>query len=160
MNTAAITKAIDAITDGLYALSVSVLEDDAVGMRSKTPFKNSLKDSKMRAELFALPVSTTNDVVVQALFNNYVVYLEWDRPKEYGKRPPIDSLKDWASRNGIPTDASTLWAISNAIWRDGHKGRPIFATIDKLADKAYATNWSNQLFESITNDLDNIFNDK
>lgn len=159
MNTVAISQAIDAITDSLYALSVSVLEDDAVSMRTKKPFTNSLKNSQMRADLFALPVSTTEDVVIQALFNNYVVYLEWDRPKEYGKRPPIDALKDWASKNGISTDASTLWAISNAIWRDGHKGRPIFATIDKLVDNAYATDWGDKLFNGITTDLDNIFND-
>lgn len=159
MNRLEITKAIDAITDSLYALSVSVLEDDAISMRTKSPFKNSLKDSQMRADLYALPVSTTEDVVIQALFNNYVVYLEWDRPKEYGKRPPIDALKDWATKNGISTDASTLWAISNAIWRDGHKGRPIFSTIDKLADKAYADDWGDKLFNSITDDLDNLFND-
>lgn len=159
MNTVGINKAIDAITDSLYALSVSVLEDDAISMRTKSPFINTLKDSKLRADLFAAPVSTADDVVIQALFNNYVVYLEWDRPKEYGKRPPIDALKDWAAKNGISTDASTLWAISNAIWRDGHKGRPIFATIDKLADNAYNTDWADKLFNSITDDLDNLFND-
>lgn len=112
----------------------------------------------MRADLFAAPVSTMDDVVIEALFNNYVVYLEWDRPAKYGRKPPIDALKDWAEKNGIDTDAGTLYAISYAIWRDGHKGRPIFATIDKLADKAYATDWADRLFNGITSDLDNIFN--
>jgi len=159
MNSAGITAAIDAITDSLYNIASQVLGDDAVGMRTKAPFKNSLKDSQLRAELYALPVSTMDDVVIEALFNNYVVFIEWDRPAKYGKQPPIDALKDWAEKNGIPTDASTLWAISYAIWRDGHKGRPIFATIDREVDALYDTEWSGRLFESITSDLDLLFND-
>lgn len=159
MNNAAILKAIATIEDGLYKIAVSVLEDDSVSMRTKSPFKNSLKNSQLRADLFAAQVGTSSDIVIEALFNNYVVYLEWDRPAKYGKRPPIDALKDWASKNGIDTDASTLWAISNAIWRDGHKGRPIFATIDKLTDTAFANDWGTALFNGITDDLDNIFND-
>lgn len=158
MNTAAVTAAIDAITDGLYKIATSVLDDDAVSTNTKVG-KNTLKDSQMRADLFALPVSASEDVVIQALFNNYVVYLEWDRPAKYGSKPPISALKDWASKNGIDTDAATLWAISTAIWRDGHKGRPIFATIDKLADGAFNKEWGDALFSSIVSDLDNIFND-
>lgn len=159
MNSAGITAAIDAITDSLYSIATLVLEDDAVGMRTKAPFKNSLKDSQLRADLYAAPVSVMQDVVIEALFNNYVVFLEWDRPAKYGKQPPIDALKDWAEKNSIPTDASTLWAISYAIWRDGHKGRPIFATIDREVDALYDTEWSGRLFESITSDLDLLFND-
>jgi hypothetical protein len=159
MNSLAITTAIAAIEDGLYKIATGVLEDDAVGMRTKSPFKNTLQDSQLKKDLYAAQVSTSGDIVIEALFNNYVVYLEWDRPKEYGKRPPIDALKGWAEKNGIPTDASTLWAISNAIWRDGHKGRPIFATMDALVDTAYGAEWSDTLFNSITVDLDNLFND-
>lgn len=159
MNSAAINKAIATIEDKLYKIATSVLEDDAVGMRTKSPFKNTLKDSQMRAELFAAQVSTAGDIVVEALFNHYVVYLEWDRPPKYGRQPPIDALKGWAEKNGIDTDASTLWAISYAIWRDGHKGRPIFATMDKLVDTAYGAEWADALFTGITDDLDNLFND-
>lgn len=159
MNNVAILKAIAVIEDGLYNIAVSVLEDDAVSMRTKEPFKNSLANSNLRADLFAAQVGTASDIVIEALFNNYVVYLEWDRPPEYGKRPPVDALKEWAEKNGIDTDANTLWAISNAIWKDGHKGRPIFATIDTLVDKAYQNEWADQLFSSVTEDLDNLFND-
>lgn len=159
MNTRDVAAVIAAIEDGLYKIATAVLESDDVGMRTKTPFKNTLANSQLKADLFAAQVSTSDDVVIEALFNNYVVYLEWDRPKDYGKRPPIDALKGWAEKNGIATDAGTLWVISNAIWRDGHKGRPIFATMDRLVDQAYDTEWSDQLFNSITTDLDILFND-
>lgn len=159
MNRVAINKAIAAMEDGLYNIAIDVLEDDSVSVRTKRPFNNTLENSQMRKDLFAAQVGTAEDIVIEALFNNYVVYLEWDRPAKYGKRPPIDALKDWASKNGISTEASTLWAISNAIWRDGHSGRPIFATIDKLVDKAFANDWSDKLFSGITDNLDNLFND-
>lgn len=159
MNTPAITAAIDKITDSLYAIATLVLETDSVGLRSKAPIYNSLRDSALKADLYAAPVSTAQDVVIQALFNNYVVYLEWDRPPFYGKQPPISALKDWAEKNGISSDAQTLWGISYAIWRDGHVGRPIFATLDKEVDTLYKTEWADGLFASITDDLDKLFND-
>lgn len=157
MNTQLISLAIQRIAADLVALAQTVLEDDSVGVNIKVG-RNTLKDSALHDDI-ARAVEATGDPVITALFNNYVVYLEWDRPKEYGKRPPIDVLKDWAAKNGIPTDSGTLWAISNAIWRDGHKGRPIFATLDKEVEEIFSGDWSDKLFNSLTSDLDNLFND-
>lgn len=152
-------KVYHAIADDLLALANLVLEDDSVGINTKVD-KNTLRDSKLREDLFATVSQTTgSDAVVKALFNNYVVYLEWDRPPEYGKKPPISALKDWAQKNGIPTDASTLYAISYAIWRDGHKGRPIFATMDKHTDALFFEDWSPALRDEIVENLDKLFND-
>lgn len=157
MNTVAINKAIRLIARNLVELAKDVLDDDNVGLNIKVG-RNTLTDSDLKNKL-ATVVEANDDPVITALFNNYVVYLEWHRPPMYGKRPPIDSLKEWASKNGIPTDAGTLWVISNAIWRDGHAGRPIFSTLDKKVAYAFDIGWSDQLFDEITNDLDNLFND-
>lgn len=157
MNTQAINVAIRRIASDLVALAKLVLEDDSVGVNIKVG-RNTLKDSALHDSI-ARAVSVSADPVISALFNNYVVFLEWDRPAKYGKKPPISALKDWASKNGIPTDAATLWAISTAIWRDGHKGRPIFATIDREAAQLFQTDWSDKLFNNIISDLDNLFND-
>lgn len=157
MNQQAVKVAIRRIAADLVALAQLVLEDDSVGINIKVG-RNTLKNSALHDSI-ARAVDQSDDPVITALFNNYVGYLEWDRPKKYGKRPPIDALKDWAAKNGIDTDANTLWAISNAIWRDGHKGRPIFATLDREVDAAFNNDWSDKLFANITSDLDNIFND-
>lgn len=159
MSTAGVWQAYNRIADDLLALASLVLEDDSVSTNTKIG-RNTLANSQLREDLAAtISQSGVEDVVLKALFNNYVVYLEWDRPPEYGKRPPIDDLKDWAEKNGIPTDASTLYAISYAIWRDGHKGRPIFATMDKLLDGLYIDDWAPILRDAILDNLDKIFND-
>lgn len=159
MSTAGVMQAYNRIADDLLALASLVLEDDSVSTNTKIG-RNTLANSQLREDLAAtISQSGVEDAVVKALFNNYVVYLEWDRPPEYGKRPPISALKDWAEKNGIPTDASTLYAISYAIWRDGHKGRPIFATMDKLLDGLYMDDWAPILRDAILDNLDKIFND-
>lgn len=155
----AMLKVYQAIADDLLRLANLVLEDDTVSTNVKVD-KNTLRDSKLREDLFATVSQTTgSDAIVRAFFNNYVVYLEWDRPPKYGYKPPIDALKDWAEKNGIPTDASTLYAISYAIWRDGHKGRPIFATMDGQTDKLFSEDWAGKLRDEIVENLDKLFND-
>lgn len=151
--------AYNRIADDLLALASLVLEDDSVSNNTKID-RNTLANSQLREDLFST-ISQTNgdDAVVRALFSNYVVYLEWDRPPMYGKPPPISALKDWAAKNGIPTDAGTLYAISYAIWRDGHTGRPIFATMDKMLDGLYMEDWAPELRDAILDNLDKLFND-
>lgn len=153
--TGAVRQVTQKIARDMIALAQAILEDDSISVNRKVNI-NTLKDSALRRDLEAI-VEERGDPVIKALFNNYVVYLEWDRPERYGKKPPIDSLRQWAEADGIPTDASTLWAISTAIWRDGHQGRPIFATMDNNIDRLFDEDWSDELFEAITNDLDEFF---
>lgn len=150
--------AINKIADDLLALAAAVLEDDTISTNDKVG-RNTLRDSVLRGDLEAM-ISQINgdDPVIKALFNHYVVYLEWTRPPKYRKKPPISVLKDWAAKNGIPTDADTLYRISYAIWRDGHKGRPIFATIDKELDGLFLDDWADKLYDAIVDNLDNFFN--
>lgn len=157
MSAAGVSLVVEKIAADLLALARLVLEDDSVSTNIKIG-KNTLKDSALKGDL-AARVAFTEDPVIDALFNNYVVYLEWDRPPKYGKKPPIDVLVDWAAKNGIPTDASTLWAISTAIWRDGHQGRPIFATMDRELEGLYMNDWAPQLFDATVDNLDKFFND-
>ena len=160
MSAEGVRLAVNKIADDLLALAALVLEDDTISVNEKVG-KNTLRDSALREDL-AATISQTNgeDPVINALFNNYVVYLEWDRPPKYKKKPPISALKDWAAKNGIPTDADTLYAISYAIWRDGHKGRPIFATMDKELDGLFMDDWADKLYTAIVDNLDKFFNDK
>lgn len=151
--------AYNKIADDLLALASLVLEDDSISTNTKIG-RNTLATSQLREDLAAtISQSGSEDAIIRALFNNYVVLLEWDRPPMYGKQPPISALKDWAEKNNIPTDASTLYAISYAIWRDGHTGRPIFATMDKMLDGLYMDDWAPQLRDAILDNLDKIFND-
>lgn len=144
------------LAKSLINLARAVMDDDAVGVNVKIG-RNTLSDSALKEQLEGY-VNTQDDFVLTLLFNHYVTYLEWDRPPKYGKQPDIDVLKDWAAKNNIPTDANTLWAISYAIWRDGHVGRPIFATLDTLIDKEFGDVWAPKLFEALVEELDEFFN--
>lgn len=156
---AGVLQAYNRIADDLLALASLVLEDDTISTNDKIG-RNTLANSKLKDDIFG-GIGQTNgeDAVIKAFFNHYVVYLEWDRPPMYGGKPPISALKDWAAKNGIPTDAETLYAISYAIWRDGHTGRPIFATMDKFLDGLYFEDWAPELKNAILENLDILFND-
>lgn len=157
MSREGVTLAVERIAEELVALAVSVLEDDEVSTNDKTG-ENTLRDSRLRQDLASrIGEGKGADPVVSALFRHYVVYLEWTRPPRYGKQPPIGVLKEWAERRGIPTDAHTLWAISYAIWRDGHAGRPIFAALETLTDRAFTEHWADELFAQIIDRLDKLF---
>lgn len=159
MSAQGVRLAIEKIAEDLLALAQLVLEDDSISTNTKIGV-NTLKNSALKGDLEqAITQTTGDDAIIKALFNHYVVYLEWDRPAKYGKLPPIDALKDWAAKKGIPTDADTLWRISFAIWRDGHAGRPIFATMDAQLDALYTTDWADKLYDSIVDNLDLFFND-
>lgn len=153
-----ILKAIEKMADEVIMLATLIMEDDSISTNIKVD-KNTLKDSALRYDLATSTGYFQNgDVVIKALFNNYVEYIERGRKPKTGKRPPISALIDWADKNGIPTDNDTLWAISYAIWRDGYAGRPIFATLEKEIDKQWNSEWSIDLFEELTAELTNYFN--
>lgn len=158
MSAQGVRQAMTKIADDLLALAHIILEDDTISTNTKVG-KNTLRNSTMSEDLaVTYSQSIGSDPVLKALFNHYVVYIEWTRPPEYGKRPPISALKDWASKNGIPTDAGTLWAISYAIWRDGHVGRPIFATLDRELDGLWSKDWADKLYAALLDNLNNFFN--
>lgn len=159
MSAQGVFKVISTIADDLLALATAVLEDDSISTNVKVG-RNTLKSSTLRDDLaVAIGQTAGDDPVIRALFNNYVVFLEWTRPPQHGKQPPISALKDWAAKNGIDTDANTLWAISYAIWRDGHRGRPIFATMDKEIDGLFMDDWADKLYDALVDNLNEIFND-
>ena len=90
-------RAVQRIAADIVALAVAVLEDDAVSTNAKVG-RNTLSSSYLRQSLKSMvSESGQGDPVLSALFQHYVVYLEWSRPPKYGKQPPIDALEDWAA---------------------------------------------------------------
>jgi hypothetical protein len=51
-----------------------------------------------------------------------------------------------------------LWAISTAIWRDGHTGRPILAVLEKEIEEAFEKEYFDKIFESLISELNKFFN--
>lgn len=152
----ATTDIIKAIADDVLALSRLILDDSKISDNVKVR-KNTLANSKLKNDIEVKTAFNTNDTVITALFNNYITFIEWTRPKEHGKQPPLDTLRDWAIEKGIPTDNSTLFLIARAIWRDGHEGRPILATLDQEVQSEFNDEWFDKLFNTLIDDLTKYF---
>lgn len=150
-------RVIEAFQSEVMTLIRLIFEDNGISNNKKIN-KNTLADSKLKERVQVEIRQKENPVIIEALFNHYITFLEWNRPKKHGKRPPIDALRGWASARGISTDNSTLWAISTAIWRDGHEGRPIIATLEKEIENSYNKEYSNKLFDAIIDELIKYFN--
>lgn len=148
---------LKAIQGDIQTLAQLIFETDNISNNTKVN-RNTLADSNLAKDV-EIKVQELNNPIIDIMFNHYIVYLEWDRPPQYGKQPPISALKDWAVANGIPSDNSTLYLIARAIWRDGHKGRPITKTLFKEIEERFDKQYFDMLFEAIITDLIEFFND-
>ena len=105
-------------------------------------------------------------------FNDYIVYIEWNRPPEYGKMPPYNVILKWLKKRGIQPTAKNVhtveqlaWAIRYMIWKEGWKRRIIAgfgrwgSPLDDATDKLWEEKWANELFDALTSELDKYFND-
>lgn len=157
MRNESLDKVLSKIAEEVVILATLILEDDSISTNTKVN-KNTLRESALRHNIdTSTGMFSGGDVVIRALFNHYIYFIEKGRSPRTGKKPPIDVLIPWATKNNIPTDNNTLWAISTAIWRDGYAGRPIFAVLEKEVDKAFSGDWSEEIFKTIVEKLDNYF---
>lgn len=141
----ALTAAVEAIGKDILLLAQSILDE------------NGLADSRLR-EKVSTSVEYGDNVVVRVLFDNYIDFVEQGRKPKTGNKPPISELEDWAKQRSIPTDNQTLYAISEAIWRDGYAARPILATLEREIEQRFDKEWSERLFDALITDLTAYFN--
>ncbi|WP_029902371.1 hypothetical protein [Prevotella sp. 10(H)] len=152
----AVTKVIEAIAADVMLLSQTLLGNDSIGINSKTG-RNTLKGSSLVDNMKVNTRISGESVVIETLFDNYIEFIEQGRKPRSGKQPPIDSLRDWALSRGIPTDNSTLFLISRAIWRDGQEPRPILATLEEEIEKQFDDKWADMLLDAVTEEVSKYF---
>lgn len=143
-----------AIADDLRTLVNTIAND--IGTNPKTG-RNTLASSNLIKNTDIKVNPKDGSVVIDILFDNYVNYIEHGRKPRTGKQPPIDALRDWALERNIPTDNSTLFLISRAIWRDGIEGRPILATLEEEIDHRMEGQWGDMLSEAAMQEIKNLF---
>lgn len=153
--TPALKKAIDQITNEIAILAGDIFKDDKVSRNPKVN-KNTLREKAKDVNVSWR--AANGNIVIEAYFDNYITFLEKGRAPRKGKFPPLDELRDWALSRNIPSDNSTLFLIARAIWRDGHEGRPILATLEERIDRKFETEWYDQLFETTIDELNKYFN--
>lgn len=149
-----ITKAFTLLATDILDLFHKVLASD-VGINRKPMAggKNTLKDSRL-----AQTAQIQTDIpFFHLILNDYIDDIENGR-RVKAPLVPIEDLRDWARRKGIPSDNKTLDIIQYAIWRDGIKGRPVMKTFFNMLDNEWNENYSKQLFEAILHNLTQYFN--
>lgn len=146
-------KVVEEIGREIIRLAELILENDSISANRKTG-KNSLKDSLLKKNIRSAVIVGEN-IVIETFFNNYVEYIEKGRAP--GQMPPISALREWTIARNIPGDNNTLYAIANAIKRDGYKG-PILATLEREIENLFENEWYDRLFEAMTNELTKYFN--
>lgn len=139
--------AIETIAGEITLMAQAILADDSISANAKTG-KNTLRNSLLAKDVQA-SVHFGDNVVIDVLFGNYIAYIEQGRAPRSGKRPPISAIKSWAEKRGIATDNNTLYAIANAVWRDGYAGRPILATLEQQIEERFDNEWADLIFEAL-----------
>ena len=128
----------------------------------------------------SIEVNSTEDGLIEIMVNDYIKYVEGGRTPNkpfpwrlaWGTKDNPGVLVKWASDKGLPTDNTTIYFIWKSIIENGIKPRPIFEIpeglwaspnnsddlVFDLTDE-YWDDWSEMLFEGLTEELDNYFSD-
>ena len=93
-----------------------------------------------------------------------MVYIEWDRPPKYGKRPPLKAIINWLKRKHITSDNPKVktveqfaFLISRAIGGDGWKGRKLTPKILEAIENQWDTKASAYIFDELTKIIEEKF---
>ena len=137
-----------------------------MGINSKTG-TNTLKDSNLYKQM-DMKVYPDREMV-EVLINSYAEYVDMGRmshaevktgnfkPMKNSGFPPLDVLRDWAQRKGIPTDNRTLYLIGRSIAINGIRPRPVFSYAWRDLEEMLPE-YLDKLFEAIIGDLIEWFN--
>lgn len=139
-----------------------------IGINTKTGY-NTLQFS-------GLEVNTKgelNDDTINIEFPHYIVFIEWDRPPKYGKKPPYDAILKWLKEKGIRPTVGNIhtveqlaWVLRYAIWRDGWDRRIIAglnrdytgqSPLDNFIDNMWSKKWGDELFDIIMKEINRYF---
>lgn len=145
-----IIKAFEEIANDILLLWKEVMDSD-VGINPKVGY-NTLSHSILREDV-------EEEIKFPSIlfkYNDYADYIETGR-RPHVTKVPIYALKEWASRKGIYTDNNTLYAIREAIYRDGISPRPIFTMFSELLDKGWNERYAQNIFDKITESLSKYF---
>lgn len=143
---ASVLKVIENIAEDILSLAYLVLD------------QQGLKDSHLKEDVYHT-VEASDNPILKLVFNNYISYIENGRQPLASEMPPVSELRDWALRKGLPADNDTLFAIAQAIRKNGAAPRPILALLAEKMEKSFIDDWADDLFETVTKELSDYFND-
>lgn len=133
-------------------LLFQLILESQYGINQKTG-TNTLADS----ELLSTARVDGGDWIFTLWYNDYMQYIESGR-RAGARKVPVDALRKWAVKKGIPTDNRVIYAIRESIYRNGIPARPITPHFEGELDESW-NEWADRIFDEITNRLDKYFNE-
>lgn len=155
---------LKAIGEDLILAAREVMASD-VGVNNKVGF-NTLVDSDLYNHIAVRVFDSGDNVTIKMMFNYYLGYIEWNRPKKYGSMPPEDVIIDWLKRKHIVSSTENIkqiksiaYAVRYSIWRDGHKARKVLDMFEKYVNGGFDEKYLTMLVDNILKDIDDYFSD-
>ena len=153
---------IRAISKDIVEAARRIMASD-VGINQKTkPPKNTLVGSNLYKQIKRSWKEDGDNIVIDTFFNDYIGYIEWDRPPKYKKRPPTREIVKWLQRKHIVSSNeninSVAYVISRSIWKKGWKGRKILEALDKYVDSNFDEKYADMIFDALFKEVDDYFN--
>lgn len=145
-----VLQAFQEIAKDIVSVWQHILNGD-VGINPKTN-TNTLSKSQLNDDT---EVNTTFPNILFN-YNDYAQYIESGR-KPHARKVPVEALREWARVKGIPTDNNVLYAIREAIYRDGISPRPILSIFSESLDKEWDKTYAEYLYLTITEQLEKYF---
>lgn len=108
-------------------------------------------------ESLSVVVKDDGDLIFDIVLKEYLTYVESGR-RAGAEPPPIESIEAWARRHNISTDNDVIWAIREAIARDGIKPRPFMDEVFSNLDEYWEDEWADKIFDKIIKLINDFFN--
>jgi len=154
---------IRAISKDIVEAARRIMASD-IGINQKTkPPKNTLVGSNLYKQIKRSWKEDGDNIVIDTFFNDYIGYIEWDRPPKHKKRPPTREIVKWLQRKHIVSSNeninSVAYVISRSIWEKGWKGRKILEALDKYVDSGFENKYADMIFDALFKEVDDYFSD-
>lgn len=162
----AIHKALIELAEDVEMIVLKRIAQYGVNPKTGT---NTLQGSELEKSLKVIPEEDGLTLQIASYWE--FVSRGWKRTHNYEGTMSqfVRNVNDWVRRKGISlgnmTQSQIVWVIIKNIMENGLKARP-FMVYDEEGDlekmipelKAYMDKWFDDLFQAITQDLDNYFN--
>jgi len=147
------------------AVIVHAILNSEVGINNKVGI-NTLGGGNSELYKNIEAISTEDLGVINLLIPEYAVLyvdgngFEWARRpvsvKKDQRWPPVEVIRDWAQRKGLPSDNSSVYLYSRSIMEKGIKARPfVNPSLDEI--ERDFSRWADKLFNDLCSGLDEFF---
>lgn len=155
-----INKLAKAFSDDIIREARRLMSSE-MGINEKTG-TNTLKNSNLYKQLESEVLQNENDLIINVLFNFYIVYINWERPPFYKKWPKVSAIRDWiVSKNICPTNMTInqfTYLVGRSIYEKGHMSRPILDTLFNNTNKLWENYYADEFFQTLIKPITAYFN--